>query len=166
MRSVNKQILVGYLGKDAESTFTQGGTNVLKFSVSTNSRRKDASDNWVDNVIWFNVVAFGMESLGQYLLKGQPVYLEGETNNSSYQKDGVTKYTSEVVAKEIILLPRSEGQGQQAQRPTQQAARPVAVPAGRNAPPGPRARPAAAPRQGYAPAPAFDPGISDDDVPF
>ena len=105
-RSVNKVILVGHLGRDAETKFTPGGAAVTKFSVATNRRWKDqTSGEWKEETDWTNVVLWRAENLANYLTKGKQVYVEGRIHTRSYDdKDGKKVWTTEVVADEVILL--------------------------------------------------------------
>lgn len=124
-RSVNKTILVGNLGKDAESKFTQGGTNVTKFTVATTRRWKDQqSGEWKEETDWHNVVLWRAENLAQYLTKGKQVYVEGRLQTRQYEgDDGSKRYFTEVVAEDVILLGGRSGealqqpQGSVSQRP-------------------------------------------------
>jgi single-strand DNA-binding protein len=105
-RSVNKVILIGNLGRDAETSFTPTGVAVTKFSVATTHSWKDqSSDEWKDEVNWTNVVLWRNENLASYLTKGQQVYLEGRLQSRSYEdKDGRRVYVTEVISEEIVLL--------------------------------------------------------------
>jgi single-strand DNA-binding protein len=156
-RSVNKVILIGNLGRDAETKFTPQGVAVSRFSIATTRRIKDNSTgDWKDETDWNNVVLWRNENLAQYLTKGKQVYVEGRLQTRSYEdKDGNKRYSTEVVAEEVMLLGRSgeggEG-GSMASGPRSAAQRVSNAPAGGAATPG-----------GYD---DFDPGISDDDVPF
>jgi single-strand DNA-binding protein len=154
-RSVNKCILVGHLGRDAETAYTASQTAVTKFSVATSRRWKDQqTGEWKEETNWTNVVLWRGENVAPYLTKGKQIYVEGRLQTRSYDdKDGKKVWTTEVVADEVILLGgRGEGggpaedYGSQSQEPMRSA---------------PRARPAAAP----APQHSND-GINDDDVPF
>lgn len=103
-RSVNKVILVGHLGKDAETSYTASQKAVTKFSVAT-SRRFKRGDEWVEETNWTNVVLWQSENLAQYLTKGKQVYVEGYLQTRSYDdKDGQKRYSTEVVADDVILL--------------------------------------------------------------
>jgi single-strand DNA-binding protein len=108
MGSVNKVILVGNLGRDAELKFTQGGFPISSFSLATTDRRKDKdSDNWVEKTEWHRVKLLGKtaESLHDYLTKGKQVYVEGRLETRSWDdKDGQKKYMTEIVADRIQLL--------------------------------------------------------------
>jgi single-strand DNA-binding protein len=147
-RSVNKVILVGHLGRDAETKFTPAGVAVTKFSVATNRRWKDQqSGEWKEETDWANIVLWRQENLANYLTKGKQVYVEGRLQTRSYDdKDGKKQYMTEVVAEDVILLGGRGGEGIE-----DSGRAPVSMP--RSAP-----RPAAVaePEQ----------GITDDDVPF
>jgi len=105
-RSVNKVILIGHLGRDAETKFTPSQVSVTKFSVATNRRWKDqASGEWKEETDWSNVVLWRQENLANYLTKGKQVYVEGRLQTRSYEdKDGKKVYATDVVADEVILL--------------------------------------------------------------
>lgn len=109
-RCVNKVILIGNLGRDAETSFTPNGVAVTKFSVATTHSWKDqSSDEWKDEVNWTNVVLWRNENLASYLTKGQQVYLEGRLQSRSYEdKDGRRVYVTEVISEEIVLLGSKE----------------------------------------------------------
>ena len=112
-RSVNKAILLGNLGKDAETKFTPSGTARTSFTVATSRRWKDQqTGDWKEETDWHNVVLWRSENLANYLLKGKQVYVEGRISNRSYEQDGVKKFFTEIVADEVILLGgRGEGGG-------------------------------------------------------
>ena len=105
-RSVNKVILLGHIGRDAETHFTPNGIAVTKFSVATtHSWKSQSSDEWEEETNWTNVVLWRSENLASYLTKGQQVYLEGRLQNRSYEdKEGRRVYTSDVISDEIVLL--------------------------------------------------------------
>ena len=74
MRSVNKVIVLGHLGRDAEANFTQNGVAVTKFSVTTSRRWKDSqSDEWKEETDWHNIVLWRSENLSNYLMKDKQV---------------------------------------------------------------------------------------------
>src|SRR5580658_9445308 len=158
-RSVNKVILIGHLGRDAETAYTASQTAVTKFSVATNRRWKDQqSGEWKEETNWTNVVLWRGENVAPYLTKGKQIFVEGRLQTRSYDdKDGKKVWTTEVVAEDVILLGgRGEGGGsmgggagpdEYAQEPPMRSQ--------------PRSRPAAA-----APSAPPSDGITDDDVPF
>ena len=157
-RSVNKAILVGHLGKDAETKFTPSGTAKTTFTLATSRRWKDQQSNeWKDETDWHNIVLWRAENLANYLQKGKMVYIEGRISNRSYDdKDGNKRYISEVVAEEVILLGgRGEGGGGGSEDFSgERSSGPVSMP-----------RSAQRKQQPSEPS-SFDQGITDDDVPF
>jgi single-strand DNA-binding protein len=164
-RSVNKVILVGNLGRDAETKYTPSGAPVTRFSVATTRSWKDQQSNeWKEETNWTNVVIWRQESLANYLMKGKQVYVEGRLQTRSYDdKDGKKVYTTEVIADEVILLGgRGDGGGSNYDAGASSGAgRTSGGSAG-----GGRGRPS-----GGGGGPESDPfggdlGISDDDVPF
>jgi single-strand DNA-binding protein len=154
-RSVNKVILIGHLGKDAETRFTTSGTALTRFTVATNRRVKDSqTGDWRDETDWHNIAMWRNENLGQYLTKGKQVFIEGQLRSRSYDdKDGQKRYVTEVVVDEIILLGgggRGDDAGGAWGDATQRA---------------PMNRPAQKPAGGpQEPEPM--PELGDDDVPF
>src|SRR5580692_3873204 len=159
-RSVNKVILIGHLGRDAETKFTPGGAAVTKFSVATNRRWKDKeSGEWKEETDWSNVTLWRSENLANYLTKGKQVYVEGRLQTRSYEdKDGKKVYATDVVADDVILLSDRGGSGG-GQR-DEYSQQPVSQPRGSGS-----SRPPA-PAQS-APDDQFgSQGITDDDVPF
>ena len=158
-RSVNKVILLGHLGKDAETRFTPSGAAVTNFTVATNRRWKDQqTGEWKEETDWHNVVLWRAENLANYLTKGKQVYVEGKLKTRSYDdKDGNKRYVTEVMADDVLLLGgRGEGGGDF--EGGGQAARPVSMPRGSGG--GQRQPPQRQAEQD------FDPGITDDDIPF
>lgn len=111
-RSVNKVILLGHLGRDAETKFTPSGAAVTRFSIATTRSWKDQQSNeWKEETNWTNVALWRQENLANYLTKGKQVYVEGRLQTRSYDdKDGKKVYTTEVVADDVILL-GSRGEG-------------------------------------------------------
>ena len=160
-RSVNKVILVGHLGRDAETKFTPGGAAVTRFSVATNRRWKDKdSGEWKEETDWSNVVLWRSENLANYLTKGKQLYVEGRLQTRSYEdKDGKKVYATEVVADDVILLGgQGGGAGRGGGGDDEYSQQPVSQPRG------------SAPRAAAQPQPSadenFGQGITDDDVPF
>lgn len=158
-RSLNKVMLIGHLGKDAETRYTQSGAAVTNFSLATSRQSKDQqTGEWKEETEWHNVVVWRAENITNYLLKGRQVYVEGRLQTRSWEdQNGNKRYQTEVVAdsRSIILL-SGRGGGESAGPPddVQEAA--------------PRQRQAAAgssaPNSG--PNDPGDQGITDDDVPF
>jgi single-strand DNA-binding protein len=159
-RSVNKVILLGHLGRDAETKFTPSGVSRSTFTVATNRRWKDQSTGeWKEETDWHNVVLWRSENLSNYLLKGKQVYLEGRLQTRSWDdKDGQKKYMTEVVADDLILLGGRGDSGGGSGGEYERQDRPVSMPRSAQ----PRPQPAAS----HPPAEDFNQGITDDDVPF
>ncbi|MDE2103009.1 MAG: single-stranded DNA-binding protein [Patescibacteria group bacterium] len=105
-RSLNRVTLLGHLGQDAEVKHTPSGVAVANFSLATSRRWKDKnSDEWKEETDWHKIVAWRVENLANYLLKGKPVLVEGRLQTRSYEdKAGEKRYVTEVVAENIILL--------------------------------------------------------------
>jgi len=108
MKSVNKVILVGNLGKDPEVKYTPQGTPVAKITIATNERFKGKDGNWQDRTEWHNVVLWQRlaEIAGEYLKKGGKVYIEGRLQTRSWddKQTGQKKYMTEIVANDLVLL--------------------------------------------------------------
>ncbi len=157
-RGINKAILVGNLGNDPETRYTQGGMAVTKISLATTSVRKDRDGNNQEKTEWHRVTFFGKlgEIAAEYLRKGSQVYVEGRITYSEHTgDDGQKRYYTDIVADEMQMLGgRGEGGGgggagsyeRGPRQPRQESA--------------PRQQPAQS-RQ----APPVD-DFSDDDIPF
>ncbi len=114
-RGVNKVILIGNLGKDPELTYTPSGLAVARFSLATSEKRKNSEGEWVDSTEWHRIVLFGKtaEAAGQYLSKGQSVYIEGRISYGSYEKDGIMRYTTDIIGQQMNMLSRKDDAGGQ-----------------------------------------------------
>jgi single-strand DNA-binding protein len=110
---VNKVILVGNLGRDAEVRFTPSGAAVANFSIATTEVWNDKSGQKQEKTEWHKVVLWGKaaESLKDYLVKGKQIYVEGRLETRKWEKDGVERYTTEVKADKITLLGGGGGGG-------------------------------------------------------
>ncbi len=113
-RSLNKAIIIGNLGSDPEIRSTGGGARVANFSVATGRTWTGRDGQQQEKTEWHRIVAW--EKLAdiaeKFLKKGDRVYVEGEIEYRSYQdKDGVTKYMTEIRAREMIMLGGSGGAG-------------------------------------------------------
>ncbi|MDP3677809.1 MAG: single-stranded DNA-binding protein [Methylotenera sp.] len=154
MASVNKVILVGNLGRDPEVRFMPNGEAVCNFSIATTDSWKDKSGAKQERTEWHNIVMYRKlaEIAGEYLKKGRPVYVEGRLQTRKWEKDGVTRYTTEIIADQMQMLGGRDGaasnasydggmdqssggndynqappsQGQAKQAPAQSAAKPAA----------------------------------------
>ncbi|MBC7386480.1 MAG: single-stranded DNA-binding protein [Cryobacterium sp.] len=112
--SVNKVILVGRLGQNPEVRYTPSGSAVANFSVATNESWSDKSGQKQERTEWHRIVAWGKlaELCNQYLQKGRQCYVEGRLQTRSWQdKDGQTKYSTEVQATTVQFLGGNAGEG-------------------------------------------------------
>ena len=106
-RGINKVILVGNLGNDPETKYTQGGMAVTTISLATTSVRKDRDGNNQERTEWHRVKLFGKlgEIAGEYLRKGRQVYIEGSIRYDKFTgQDGVEKYFTDIIADEMQML--------------------------------------------------------------
>ncbi len=115
MASINKVILIGNLGRDPEVRYTPSGAAVCNVTVATSRNWKDkTSGEKVEETEWHRVVFYDRlaEIAGEYLKKGRSVYVEGRLKTRKWtDKDGVEKYTTEVVADNMQMLGTREGMG-------------------------------------------------------
>lgn len=127
--TVNKVILLGRLGQDPDVRSTASGTSVANLNVATNELGpKDQSGNRQEQAEWHRVTVWGRtaEIAQQYLNKGSLVYLEGRLQTRKWQdKDGNDRYSTEINAFEMQLMPSSTGGGQQQAAPQQNTAPPL-----------------------------------------
>ncbi|MCZ6712083.1 MAG: single-stranded DNA-binding protein [Gammaproteobacteria bacterium] len=106
-RGINKVILIGNLGRDPETRYSQGGNAVTNFSVATTENWRDRqSGEQQERTEWHNIVCFARlaEIAGEYLRKGSKVYIEGSLRTSSWEQDGQKKYRTEVMARDLQML--------------------------------------------------------------
>lgn len=173
MASVNKVIVLGNVGKDPEVRYLPSGAAVCTLSIATSRKWKDKqSGEMQEETEWHRVTFFERQAeiVGQYVQKGHPLYVEGRLRTRQYtDKDGVEKYSTEIVATELQLLGgRDQGDGgQRSQGPQQRQA-----PAAQSRAPAPNQRTSApaqrAPQQQRRDPPtgtAFD-DMDSDDIPF
>ncbi len=107
MGSVNKVILVGNLGRDAELRYTPGGAAVATLNLATTEVWNDKGGQRQEKTEWHRIVLWGKqaESLQEYLTKGKQIYVEGRLQTRQWDdKDGNKKYTTEIKADRITLL--------------------------------------------------------------
>ena len=168
MASINKVIIIGNLGRDPEVRYTPNGAAICNVSLATTRNWKDKNTGEkVEETEWHRVVFYDRlaEIAGEYLKKGRPVYVEGRLKTRKWaDKDGIEKFTTEIIASEMQLLGGREGMGGPGGEEGGGASG-----AGGYSRPAPAARPAAAPAARPAPAPSkassgFD--DMDDDIPF
>ena len=117
-KGLNKAELIGRLGQDPEIRYTQSGTAVANMSVATNHSVK-RGDKWEDQTEWHRIVVWGKiaEACAEYLSKGSQVYICGRLQTRSWDdQDGVKRWSTEIVAQDVIFLD-SRGDGQRQDRP-------------------------------------------------
>jgi single-strand DNA-binding protein len=114
MASVNKVILVGNLGRDPETRYMPDGGAVTNVSIATTETWKDkTSGEKQEKTEWHRVAFFGKlaEIAGEYLKKGSQVYVEGRLQTREWEKDGVKRYTTEIIADRMQMLGSRQGMG-------------------------------------------------------
>jgi single-strand DNA-binding protein len=122
MASVNKVILIGNCGRDPEIRYMPNGEAVCNFSIATTDTWKDKSGVKQEKTEWHNIVAYRRlaEIIGEYLKKGKPIYIEGSLQTRKWEKDGVDRYSTEIIANNIQLLgSREQSDNSQASAPSQ-----------------------------------------------
>lgn len=105
--SINKVILIGTLGRDPEMRFLPNGNAVASMSLATDEGYKDKNTGQqVDKTEWHRVEAFGRlaEIMGEYLKKGSKVYIEGKLRTDEYEKDGIKRYSTKIIANDLTML--------------------------------------------------------------
>ena len=115
MGSVNKVILVGNLGRDAELRYTPGGAPVATLNLATTEVWNDKGGQRQEKTEWHRVILWGKqaETLNQYLQKGKQIYIEGRLQTRQWDdKDGNKRYTTEIRGDKIVLLGGGGGGGQ------------------------------------------------------
>ena len=106
---VNKVLLIGNLGQQPELRSTQSGQSVLTLRMATNERYKNRDGEWQDRTEWHSVVVWGKraEGLNKIVGKGTHLYIEGRLQTRKWEdQQGQTRYTTEVVARDVKLLGR------------------------------------------------------------
>lgn len=133
-RGVNKVILIGNLGNDPEVRHLPNGNAVANITLATSDSWKDKqTGQQQERTEWHRVVFFGKiaEIVGEYARKGSKLYAEGRLQTREWEKDGVKRYTTEIVVDmggQMQLIDSRQGDGGQQQRPAQQAPRTQAAP--------------------------------------
>ncbi len=166
MASVNKVIVLGNVGKDPEVRYLPSGGAVCQLSIATSRKWKDKQTGEAqEETEWHRVTFFERQAeiVGEFVRKGHPLYVEGRLRTRKYtDKDGVEKYSTEIVAQELQLLGGREGNDQGGRRDSAPQQR-TQAPAPQGRAPAPRQAPAAQQRGGAPSQPFSD---MDDDVPF
>ena len=109
--SLNKIMLIGRLGKDAETRFTTNNVSVTNFTMATDYSYKGKNGDWVNETTWHNIVSFNLSDyFKENLKKGKKFYVEGRLSKREYtDKEGIKRYSTEVVSERLIPLePTSE----------------------------------------------------------
>lgn len=108
MKSLNKVMLIGFIGQEVDTSFTTNGKQLSRFSIACNESWKDANGAKQERTEWLNIVAWGRiaEICGQYLKKGSKVYVEGKLQTRSWddKNSGMKRYATEVIASDVIIL--------------------------------------------------------------
>ena len=134
MRGVNKVILIGNLGADPEQRYTPSGTAITSIRIATSESWKDKqTGEQQERTEWHRVEFFGRlaEIAGEYLRKGASVYVEGKLRTDEFEKDGIKRYSTKIIADELQMLGKKEGgqpdatqTGNRTQRSSRQAPAP------------------------------------------
>lgn len=104
--AVNKFIGIGNLGKDPEMRFMPDGKAVCNFSIAISEKYKDKNGEQKEVTEWVNIVFFGKlaEVCGEWLKKGQSIYVEGKLKTEKYQKDGIDRYVTKIIGEKMQML--------------------------------------------------------------
>ena len=116
--------LIGNLGDDPKTSYTQGGMAITTISLATTSKRKDKAGNTVEETQWHRVKFFGKlgEIAGEYLRKGSTVAIDGTIRYSEHEKDGVKRYYTDIIADQMKMIGgRRDGDAQRQERPRREA---------------------------------------------
>ncbi len=147
-RDLNKVMLIGRLGADPEMRYTASGSPVTTFRLAVGRQWRDSAGEIHDETEWFNIVAWNRlaETCNQYLTRGARVYVEGRLQTRSWedQQSGQTRYRTEVIASDLIMLDSRSSREPEDYPPTREPSRP--------------------PRGGAQSPPP--PDIGDEDIPF
>jgi|SRR5579863_3729632 len=160
-RGINKVILVGNLGADPETRYTPSGTAITNIRIATSESWKDKqTGEQQERTEWHRVEFFGRiaEIAGEYLKKGRQVYIEGKLRTDEYEKDGIKRYSTKIIADEMQMLGGREGGGGEGTG--------SAGGGGERRERGPARGPQSAPAPRSAPAQAPADSFDDDEIPF
>lgn len=107
---MNKVIIIGNLGQDPDFRMLDSGLAICKLNVATSERYKDDQGEWKEDTEWHRVVLWRnlAETANKFLKKGSKVAIEGRLKTSSYEKDGITRYSTDIIANSIVFLDKSE----------------------------------------------------------
>jgi single-strand DNA-binding protein len=118
MASLNKVILIGNLGRDPETRYLPNGDNVTNISIATSETWKDKNGEKQEKTEWHRVTLFRRlgEIASEYLKKGSQVYVEGRIEYREYEKDGVKRYSTDIIASEMKMMGARQGAGEPGDR--------------------------------------------------
>lgn len=153
--TVNKVILIGRLGADPDVRYTPEGSAVVRFNMATDEPLRGADGNWEERPEWHRIVVFGKqaEACGTYLSKGKQAYVEGRLQTRQWEdQQGVKRYTTEIVARDVKFLGSAGGDRPQQNQAPQTYTKPAASPGYGNQPLSEELPPV--------------PGGPDEDIPF
>ncbi|PKM00246.1 MAG: single-stranded DNA-binding protein [Gammaproteobacteria bacterium HGW-Gammaproteobacteria-6] len=160
-RGINKVILVGNLGNDPDVKYSQGGAAITTISVATSESWTDKQGQKQERTEWHRVKFFGRlaEIAGEYLKKGRQVYIEGSLRTDKYTgKDGVERYSTDIIANEMQMLGGTPGGERSAERGAERSG---GRPSGGN-----ERNAAASGSSSSSSAPFDDSSFPEDDIPF
>jgi single-strand DNA-binding protein len=125
MASVNKVILIGTLGRDPEVRYAPSGDAIANVSLATSEQWKDKSGEKQQKTEWHRISFFGRQAeiVGEYLKKGSQIYVEGRLQTREWEKDGIKRYTTEIVCDRMQMLSKKQDGGEQQERPQRQEQR-------------------------------------------
>ena len=111
MASINKALIIGYLGANPETKYAASGQQLCRFTVATSDKYTDKNGQQQEQTEWHRIVVWGKlaEICDKYLVKGSQVYVEGSIRNRKWDDNGITKYSTEINAREIKFLSRGQG---------------------------------------------------------
>lgn len=135
-RSLNKVLLLGYVGNDPETRQTRGGNSVSQFSLATSREWRDHANQKQERTEWHRCIAWqGLSDIVErYVIKGQRLYVEGTVEYRAWQdKEGQTRYSTEINVKELIMLTDGRRGGASNQQQPQGGAADTDFPFGANA---------------------------------
>jgi single-strand DNA-binding protein len=120
-KSLNRVQLIGNLGQDPEVRSTANGKSVCNFNIATTESYKDQSGNWQDTTDWHRIVMWDYlaDNAAKNLRKGSKIFVEGKLKTRSYEQNGVTKYITEIVANNMVMMGASQGGGGDIPPPTE-----------------------------------------------
>ena len=111
MAGVNKVIILGRFGKDPEITYTPAGMAVCKFQLATSKKKKDSS--YITS--WHRCIAFDKraEIIAKFMSKGKELFIEGELSYGQYEKDGIVRYTTDIIVSQFTFISGNESGNRQ-----------------------------------------------------